>query len=60
MNIRRFNKGFNPAVKTYQVVVYRDKVWENYYKSINPMEALMVANVFKFKHPEIPVKVRPI
>ena len=60
MNIRRFDKGFNPAVKTYQVIVYHDKKWNLYYNSINYMEALMMANAFMFEHPEIPVKVTTV
>lgn len=57
MILKRFNRGFNPFVKTYQVVVYYDKEWKLEYCSINYMEAIMVANVFKSDHPEIPVKV---
>ena len=57
MILRRFNRGFNPFVKTYQVVVYHDKEWKPYYRSINYMDALMMANTFKSNHPEIPVKV---
>lgn len=57
MKLCRYNKGFNPMVQQYQVVVFKDGEWKPYYTTINRMDALCTANVFKSEHPDIPVKV---
>lgn len=44
-------------VQQYQVVVFHDGEWKPYYRTINQMDALCMANVFKSEHPDIPVKV---
>lgn len=57
MILRRFQRGFNPFVKSYVVLVYKDKQWHRYYRTINYMDALCMANVYKTENPDIPVKV---